>query len=100
MFKGTKSFNGDISTWKTGSIVNMKSLFGISSSGVVSGFNGDISKWQTHSVKDMSHMFDGKKGSGNGFNSDISKWNTGAVLSTAYSKYYSYHCWSFFNSHC
>ena len=55
MFKGTKSFNGDLSTWKTGSIVNMKSIFGVSSSGEVSGFNGDISNWDTKRVKDMSH---------------------------------------------
>ena len=80
MFHGTKSFNGDLSTWKTGNVVKMKSrefffsfslilrhsltttifiskhaVFGISSSGDVSGFNGDISKWDTQRVKDMSY---------------------------------------------
>ena len=87
MFKGTKSFNGDISTWKTGSIVNMKSLFGLlHSSGDVSGFNGDISNWDTSRVTDMSHMFDGEVSMNNKFNGDLSKWNTSSVTDLSYSK--------------
>ena len=37
-------------------------------------------------------VFEGKQSKGNQFNGIISEWDTSAVLSTAFSKYYFYHC--------
>eukprot|EP00961_Rhodomonas_salina_P009511 129040-Rhodomonas_salina.1 len=42
---GQSSFNGDLSKWNTGVVMEMNSMFAESS------FTGDISKWDVSAVK-------------------------------------------------
>jgi surface protein len=69
-FTGTKSFNGNVSTWKTGECTDMEALF------CASVFNGDISQWDTGRVTNMQILAKNNKN----FNCDISKWNTRKVV--------------------
>lgn len=63
-------FNGDISNWDTGNVLNMQQMFVR-----CVPFNSDISGWDTANVTDMAVMFQ----TCSNFNRDISGWNTGNV---------------------
>ncbi|MBA5248656.1 MAG: BspA family leucine-rich repeat surface protein, partial [Gammaproteobacteria bacterium] len=65
-FKGSASFNDDISGWSTGSVTNMLSMFN-----GATGFNQNISTWDTQNVTNMKEMFKGATA----FNQDLGRWN-------------------------
>ena len=69
MFQASTIFNGDLSTWNVSSVTNMQSMF------AVSAFNNDISSWDVSSVTDMSQMF---RDAG-AFNQPLNNWNTSQV---------------------
>nr|WP_307938888.1 BspA family leucine-rich repeat surface protein [Mycoplasmopsis bovis] len=48
MFTEASSFNGDITKWKTGNVVDMSGMFW-----KASAFNKDISSWNIKKVKDV-----------------------------------------------
>jgi len=73
-FRGTSTFNGDISKWDTGRVTNMYGMF----QGVP--FNQDIGGWNTAQVKNMRGMFSGASA----FNHDIGSWNTAQVTDMNY----------------
>ena len=52
MFYEATSFNGDLSMWKTGKVINMGAMFYGATS-----FNRDLSKWNTGAVTRMYAMF-------------------------------------------
>lgn len=52
MFFDAPSFDGDISTWKTGLVRDFTGTF--STGGI---FNGDLSEWNVSSAKSMMDMF-------------------------------------------
>ena len=52
VFWGAKSFNGDLSAWNVGNVINMNAMFGVAES-----FNGDLRAWNVSRVTDMSRMF-------------------------------------------
>ena len=101
MFSGATLFDGDISTWDTGKVINMSHLFeGTSSilnkisnlnissvtdmSSMFAGntvFNQDLANWATYinGVTNMDNMFDGC----DAFNQDISGWQLGSKLGSA-----------------
>jgi surface protein len=60
---------GHISTWATGGVTSMSSLFAGSS------FNEDIGAWDTSGVTDMDFMFS----HASAFDQDISAWDTSGV---------------------
>jgi len=62
---------GHISTWETGGVTDMESLFQDASS-----FNEDISAWDTSGVTSMRYMFVNSD-----FNQDIGAWDTSGVTS-------------------
>ena len=64
-FKGSASFNGDISHWDTSSVTNMRDMFSDASA-----FNQAIGNWDTSSVTDMWAMFN----AASAFNQDLSGW--------------------------
>ncbi|WP_347173221.1 BspA family leucine-rich repeat surface protein [Polaribacter uvawellassae] len=70
MFKGTYTFNNDISNWNVSNITNMSFMFHSAEK-----FNQDISGWDVSNVKDMGVMFS----SAFAFNQDISSWNVSNV---------------------
>ena len=61
---------GHISTWETGGVTNMFSLFAFRSS-----FNEDIGAWDTSGVTSMEYMFF----KASAFNKDIGGWDTSGV---------------------
>jgi surface protein len=63
-------FNGDVSNWDTGNVLNMQQCFSY-----CIPFNSDISGWNTANVTDMAVMFFQCQA----FNQDITGWNTGNV---------------------
>ena len=50
VFANAYAFNGDVSTWNTGAVTNMNSLFYQAYS-----FNKDVSNWNTGAVTDMGY---------------------------------------------
>jgi len=64
------SFNGDISTWDTSNVSDMRVMFWGASS-----FNQDIGSWDTSNVTNMTSMFSGASS----FNQDIGAWDIGNV---------------------
>nr|WP_307926217.1 BspA family leucine-rich repeat surface protein [Mycoplasmopsis bovis] len=52
MFTEASSFNGDITKWKTGNVVDMSEMFW-----KASAFNKDISSWNIKKVKDVRVCF-------------------------------------------
>jgi len=70
MFFESTAFNGDISSWNTGSVTKMNSMFHRASA-----FNRDISNWDVSSVTDMGAMFVEAAA----FAGDISSWNVSSV---------------------
>jgi len=77
MFNGS-GFNGDISDWDTGEVINMYYMFGWNSA-----FNQDIGSWNVAKVAAMNAMFY----RATSFNQDLSDWDTGAVT-TMHSMFY------------
>ncbi|QQH23828.1 BspA family leucine-rich repeat surface protein [Mycoplasmopsis bovis] len=51
MFTEASSFNGDITKWKTGNVVDMSEMFW-----KASAFNKDISSWNIKKVKDVTYV--------------------------------------------
>ncbi len=74
MFERATSFNGDISTWDVSNVTWMAGMFAFASS-----FNGDLSDWDVSSVFTMREMFLGA----HSFNGDLEGWNTGNVETTS-----------------
>ena len=67
---------GLMSSWNTGSVTNMNSLFQSNSQ-----FIGDaVANWNVSNVTDMANMFDDCTD----FNGDISGWNTGSVTTMSF----------------
>ena len=66
-YKGSASFNGDISHWDTSSVWNMISMFNNASA-----FNQDIGNWDTSRVTTMFRMFQ----QASAFNQAIGNWDT------------------------
>nr|WP_307938665.1 BspA family leucine-rich repeat surface protein [Mycoplasmopsis bovis] len=52
MFAEASSFNGDITKWNTGNVVDMSGMFW-----KASAFNKDISSWNIKKVKDVTVCF-------------------------------------------
>ena len=69
-FGAKSTFNGDISKWDTGKVINMYSMFRDASA-----FNQDIGSWNTEKVTLMNSMFH----TASAFNQDIGSWNTAQV---------------------
>jgi len=67
----TASFNQDISSWDTGNVTTMKSMF----AGQVA-FNKDIGSWDTGNVTHLTGMFTGA----DAFNKNIGNWDTRNVI--------------------
>ena len=63
------NFTGDISSWNTTNVVNMKQMF------KGAAFNGDISMWNISNVTNTSQMFL----EADNFNIDISNWDVSNV---------------------
>ena len=74
-FASASSFNGDISSWNTGSVTNMQAMFYNASS-----FNADISGWNTGSVDNMMGMFY----MATSFNRDLGGWDVADVEDMMY----------------
>ena len=72
MFSGATEFNVDLSSWNTGSAVQMNGMFKNNQF-----FNSDLSGWDVSKVEHFEEMFLNAKA----FNSDISGWQTGSALS-------------------
>ncbi len=72
MFKDCSSLEGNntISTWDTGTVTNMSSMFNGAKK-----FNQDISNWGVSNVLDMSSSFEGA----DLFNQNLGSWNVAQV---------------------
>lgn len=66
MFSNASAFNGDLSQWEVGNVVDMIGVFG-----GATNFNGDLSSWDVGNVTIMTGMFR----EASSFNQDISNWN-------------------------
>ena len=77
-FAHKSTFNGDISKWDTGKVINMYSMFRDASA-----FNQDIGSWNTEKVTLMNSMFH----TASSFNQDIGSWNTAQVTNMGYMFY-------------
>ena len=66
IFAYTKGFNGDLSSWDTSNVEDMRYMFSNSDN-----FNGDLSSWDTSNVEDMRYMFSGTTN----FEGDLSNWD-------------------------
>lgn len=66
MFYNAIAFNGDLSQWEVGNVVDMLGVF----SGATN-FNGDLSNWDVGNVTIMTGMFR----EASSFDQDISNWN-------------------------
>ncbi|WP_349351311.1 MULTISPECIES: BspA family leucine-rich repeat surface protein [unclassified Flagellimonas] len=66
MFYNAIAFNGDLSQWEVGNVVDMIGVFG-----GATNFNGDLSSWDVGNVTIMTAMFR----EASSFNQDISNWN-------------------------
>jgi surface protein len=95
MFHNATVFNGDITTWNTGAVTDMRKMFfeapvfnqdirGWDTSNVTTmqetfrsaaAFNQPIGSWDTSSVTDMQYMFYGATA----FDQDLSSWNVAGV---------------------
>ena len=69
-YKGSASFNADISHWDTSSVTTTFAMFN-----AASAFNQAIGNWDTSSVSDMWGMF----WQASDFNQDIGDWDTSSV---------------------
>jgi len=70
--------NSDISSWNTGSAVNMSGMFAVAGSvwtGVPAPFGADIGGWDVSNVKDMSEMFEENED----FDINIGAWDVSNV---------------------
>ena len=74
-YRGSTSFNGDISHWDTSDVTSIFAMF----LGATS-FNQDISNWDTSNVTNMEFTFDGASA----FNQDIGSWDTSSVDNMRY----------------
>ena len=74
-YRGSTSFNGDISHWDTSDVTIIFAMFLDATS-----FNQDISNWDTSNVTNMEFTFDGASA----FNQDIGSWDTSSVDSMRY----------------
>ena len=70
MFYGASNFNGDISSWRTGSVTTMKNMFREATS-----FNSDISGWETDSVTNIQGMLE----SATSFDQDLTGWDLSSI---------------------
>lgn len=66
MFSNASAFNGDLSQWEVGNVVDMLGVFA-----GATNFNGDLSNWDVGNVTIMTSMFR----EASSFNQDISNWN-------------------------
>ena len=66
MFKDATAFNGNIGSWHTVRVEQMRDMFN-----GAAVFNQDISNWNVMNVVDMSYMFNRAET----FNQDIGNWN-------------------------
>jgi surface protein len=70
MFRGAKSFNGDLSNWDVSLVTNMSGMFILADL-----FSGELSSWDVSSVTDMSNMFT----LASSFNGNLSSWDVSSV---------------------
>ena len=70
MFRGASSFSGDLSSWNTSLVTDMRAMFRAAPS-----FNGNLSAWDVSSVTDMERMFSGARA----FDGNLSAWNVSNV---------------------
>ena len=74
LFENESTFNHDINSWDTSSVLTMNSLFKNAST-----FNHDINSWDTSSVTDMGSVFE----YATNFNQPLDNWNVDAVTDTS-----------------
>ena len=75
MFYGAESFNGDLSSWITSSVISMDDMF----LGATS-FNGDLSSWDISRETTVYGMFIGATS----FNQDLCAWGDKFSYDKAY----------------